>query len=207
MLAANLRRGYDTTEIENLDMESNGRMAVNPELAELFYQASVDAFIAFRQQFPDETVFAFVLSTIDDAIYVNCSINSRESHQRRLAERGYDESHEDALETKWCSCEWENEYYGSEFFEAGNRLLNDLYEKSSEADEFPAFNKSVVDSMIEALVRLRKSGAISNPGDPIEIAMFATIYDSFSAEEVHRRSAKLLNSPELCKTFLPVIGS
>jgi len=36
--------------------------------------------------------------------------------------------------------------------------------------------------------------------------MFATIYDSFDAESLHRRSAELLNSPEAAAELLAVIG-
>ncbi|MCC9606662.1 DUF4303 domain-containing protein [Blastopirellula sp. JC732] len=180
-------------------------MASQPELVDLFYDAAEKAFAAWRAENPTETVFAFVLSTIDDAIYVSGSVNSLESHERRLAERGYDASHEYAADTKWGPWEWENEYIGSEYFQVADQRLGELSEEMGEK-KHAKFKKTVTDSMVEALVRLRNSGAISNPGDPIEIALFATIYDSCDAEGLQRRSGKLLNSPELCAEFLEVIN-
>ena len=181
-------------------------MKADSELIDLIYTASVQAFADWRKANPSERVFAFALSTIDDAIYVNASLNSDESHQRRLTERGIDASSAYGLDTKWGPWEWENEYTGQTHFSPVDERLKQMYEKYSAEDNFATFRATVFDSMVEALLRLKNNGVISNDGDTSGITMFATVYDSFDAEALHRRSAELLNSPEASKELLAAIG-
>jgi len=80
-----------------------------------------------------------------------------------------------------------------------------MYEQYAEGS-FAAFRSTVFDSMLRALLKLRENAIVTNDGDPSGIVMFATIYDSFDAESLHRRSAELLNSPEAAAELLAVIG-
>jgi len=180
-------------------------MKSDATLTELIYDSSVRAFQDWRKAHPTERVFAFALSTLDDAIYVNANLNSEESHQRRLAERELDPSSAYGLDTKWGPWEWENEFTGQIHFATVDERLKSMYDQCAE-DSFADFRSTVFESMLQALVKLRENSMITNGNDPTGIVMFATIYDSFAAESLHRRSAELLNSPEAVSELLSVIG-
>ncbi|MCA9113100.1 MAG: DUF4303 domain-containing protein [Planctomycetaceae bacterium] len=174
-------------------------------LTELIIKASTQAFADWRAAFPDERVFAFALSTLDDAIYVNASLNSEESHARTIAKRELEPSSAHALDAKWGPWEWENEFTGQSHFNSVDDRLKQMYDEMHE-DSFAEFRTTVLDSMLQALVQLKDEGIITNNGNPTGIALFATIYDSFQAEEMHRRSAEMLNSQEAAAELLSVIG-
>ena len=180
-------------------------MASDSTLTQLIYTASVRAFEEWRESHPTEQVFAFALSTLDDACYVNANLNSVESHQRRLAERPLDASSPLGLDTKWGPWEWEYEYTGQAHFAEVDDRLAQMSEEVSD-DSFPAFRVTVFDSMLQALVDLRENAIITNHGDQSGIVMFATIYDSFDADTMHRKSAELLNPADATEELLSVIG-
>lgn len=180
-------------------------MKSDPLLTDLIYNASVRAVRDWRDAHPTERIFAFALSTLDDAIYVNANLNSEESHQRRLAERKLDPTFDYELDTKWAPWEWENEYTGQAHFAPVDEQLKKMYDKYSET-AFAEFRSMVFESMLDALIRLRDNSIITNGNDSTGIVMFATIYDSFDAESLHRRSAERLNSPEAISELLSVIG-
>lgn len=180
-------------------------MTHDPTLTMLIYSSSVRAFEDWRTANPTEQVFAFALSTLDDAIYVNASLNSVESHRRRLNERQLEETSAYGLDTKWGPWEWENEFIGRQHFAVVDNRLRDMYEESADAS-FPAFRSTVFVSMLKALVMLRENAIITNDGDQSGIVMFVTIYDSFDAEAMHRKSAELLNSEKTAEEFLSIFG-
>ena len=180
-------------------------MTIDATLTNLIYDACVRAFQDWRSANPTERVFAFALSTLDDAIYVNANLNSEESHQRRLAERNLDPDSAYGRDTKWGPWEWENEYTGQMHFAPVDERLKQMYDQCAEG-EFPRFRTTVFDSMLQALLKVRENSIVTNNGDPSGIVMFATIYDSFDAESLHRKSAELLNAPEAISELLSVIG-
>ena len=180
-------------------------MDVDSTLIDLIYDASIRAFRDWREEHPSEHVFAFALSTPDDAIYVGASLNSVESHQRRLRERQLDPESPYGLDAKWGPWEWENEYIHPGHFTVVDDRLKRMYDDRHEND-FSGFRRTVLDSMVAVLVKLRDHAAINNNGGQSDVILFATIYDSFSAEAMHRRSAELLNCPEAVTELLAVIG-
>jgi hypothetical protein len=180
-------------------------MTFDSTLTEVIYGACVRAFQDWRKANPTERVFAFALSTLDDAIYVNANLNSEESHQRRLAERNLDADSPYGRDTKWGPWEWENEYTGQIHFAPVDERLKQMYDECPDG-EFARFRSTVFDSMLQALVRVRENSIVTNDGDPSGIVMFATIYDSFDAESLHRKSAELLNAPDDVSELLSVIG-
>lgn len=175
----------------------------NPLLSELIYQASVKAFQNWRLKNPTERVFAFALSTLDEATYVDANVNTLESHQRLLTKKNLDPNSEYGLSAKWVPCEWENEYICREHFTTIHNHLRKMYENDGKKD-FGNFRQMVFDSMLEALIKLRKNRDITNDGDADGIVLFSTIYDSFSDETMIRRSAKLLNSPNKISELISV---
>ncbi|MCA9027399.1 MAG: DUF4303 domain-containing protein [Planctomycetaceae bacterium] len=180
-------------------------MTIDATLTELIYDSSVRAFRHWRTANPTERVFAFALSTLDDAIYVNANVNSEESHRRRLAERNLEPDSAYGRETKWGPWEWENEYTGQVHFAPVDERLKQMYEHCADG-EFGRFRTTVFDSMLQALLKLRENSIVTNNGDPTGIVMFATIYDSFDAESLHRKSAELLNAPDIISELISVIG-
>ena len=136
-------------------------MNVDSALVDLIYDASIRAFRDWRQEHPSEHVFAFALSTIDDGIYVSASLNSIESHQRRLRERQLDPESDFGLDTKWGPWEWENEYIHPNRFTVVDDLLKRMYDDRHE-NNFDGFRQTVLDSMVAALVKLREHAAITN---------------------------------------------
>ncbi len=170
-------------------------------LTELIFKASLQAFADWRAASPDERVFAFALSTIDDAIYVNASLNTEESHDRTIAKRELEQSSAYALDAKWGPWEWENEYTGQLHFTSVDDRLKQMYDEMHE-DAFAEFRATVLDSMLQALVQLKDEGVVTNKGDSTVITLFATIYDSFQADEMHRRSAQMLNSQQAAAVIL-----
>jgi hypothetical protein len=185
-------------------------MTADPSVSELIYTAAALAYEEWRKEHPSERLFAFVLSSLDDAIYVNVGLNTIESHERRLADRKIEGDSAFGRDTKWGCWEWEHEFIGSrDIFSVLFARLKEMYEQWP--GEFSEFKAMVFDSMFAALIQLRENSVISNAGNSSGILMYATVYDSYSAEELHRKSAEFLNPPELVppaivREFLATVG-
>ena len=181
-------------------------MKPDTALSELIYKSSVQAFEEWRLAFPEERIFTFAISTIDDANYVNASINSIESYNRKLLKRKIEPHSPAGLDAKWGPWEWENEYIGKSYFSVVDEKLNQMYESHSDRNLFHEFRITVFESMLLTLDKLRRNAVISNFGDCANIVLFATVYGSPDAKRLHRRSASFFHDPSETAEFLVVMG-
>lgn len=169
-------------------------------LPQLVAQGARAAFDELREEHPDETFFAFVLSTHDDASAVGASANSEEAleavRKKRRVRSG--SRLEEAL--RWSPVEWKHELVGNAAFERANGAIAKQYERLEEKD-FPAFAEHVRSSMQEALALLDGDGYWGKGRARGKVTLFITIYDSASTEEVEDDSARALNPPAVYRRF------
>lgn len=168
----------------------------DPSLVTAIATAARNAFTEWRKTHQDEHVFAFALTTIDDARYVSASVNTEESFRRALEKSGIQPDSPDALYYKWGPWEWEHEFIESSQFEGLDRQINAMYDEMHE-NKFQAFRQSVLEAMIQALIDLRGEGVFRETPGTTPIVLFATIYDSSDAEPLQLISAQAAN-PEGC---------
>lgn len=189
----------------------------DPFLARAIADASCAAFADWRRKHPKENVFAFALSTIDDAIYVSAALNTEESHRRALKKQGLDANSKAAAWRRWSPTEWEFEFLAPSHFKQIDKRLKQMYEVAVEANEaevqagkeekaFGEFRETVFESMIAGLVLLRTEGQIPDLPRSERVTFFAMIYDSFSSERIERASAVAANSPDCRAEYLASIS-
>lgn len=164
--------------------------------------AARTAFTEVLKAHPEETFFAFVLSTLDDAGYVSASVNSLENHQSLVDDKGLEVPSPDDEYYRWTPCEWgDYEYVGStENFDQVADLLQAKYDKMAEVN-FAAYGKGVLDSMQGALATLDSEEFWGTGADRERVTLFVTVYDSESTEKVEDQSAKALNPPSTYAQF------
>lgn len=104
-----------------------------------------------------------------------------------------------------CPWEWKNEYIHPGHFTVVDNRLKRMYD-DRHGNNFSGFRRTILDSMVAALVKLREQAAINNNRGHQDTILFATIYSSFSAEAMHPRSAELLNRPEDMTELLAITG-
>jgi hypothetical protein len=170
-------------------------------LAEAIAAAARNAFSEWRKTRQDERVFAFALSTIDDAIYINASVNTEESHRRTLGKSRVQLDAPEALYYKWGPWDWEYEYIAPSHFRSVDERLKAMYDKMHKTG-FEAFRGRVFEAMLQALVLLRTEFAIPETPETAPVILFATIYDSHDAEGLQFRSAQAANPPDCVSEFL-----
>ncbi len=170
-------------------------------LAEAIAAAARSAFSEWRQAHQDERLFAFALSTIDDALYVNASVNTEESHRRTLARSRIQLDAPEALYYKWGPYDWEYEYIAPSHFKSLDERIKVMYDKMHKT-EFETFRQRVLEAMVQALILLRTENAIPGTPNASPVVLFATIYDSSDAKELQHRSAQAANPVDCLAEFL-----
>ncbi len=163
------------------------------EIAEELAKASRKAFDETRAAHEDETFFAYVLMTYDDANSVGACMNSVENHRSMMEEYGIDSPSADADHFCWTPAEWgQHEFVGNAHFaEVDKRIAEES--KKAGPDGFAAHKESLLTAMYQALTAL-ESEAFWGKGDArAAVTVFVTLYDSALAEEVEDLSAKMLN--------------
>lgn len=203
-------------------------------LEEAINGAAGKAFAAAVASHPEHDFFAFALTTLTNAQYVECSLNSVRNLQSILSEAGPSDEQMKAY-YKWYPNEWgEFEYYAQRergFFSGVNELLDrieretDAYalakfglikspsdERDAHYEEFWAINDKrrhhVFDAMTSALVALDRVGCFGEGEVRRGRIIFADIYDDEFGEELRTQSANAINagraSPALLQEFLHV---
>lgn len=169
-----------------------------------------DIAAAARQSFSDllarhggETFYAFALYTDEDCITVAPAANSLEQHQATLAMLDKPDRQERAY-YQWASPEWAYEAWASEpFHPISSQLRAACAAVSGDATAFVAFKAQVRQAMIEALKRLDAEELFGRHRQgPSSAVLFITAPDCEDTEAMEDHSARLLNRPEVCKTFL-----
>ena len=170
-------------------------------LCDAIATAAKSAFVETLKAKPNEQLFVFVLSTLDDATYVSASVNSEENHRKVLSESGVltDSAEEEYF--RWTPGEWaENEYIGQEHFKPVDALLEAMCAEMGE-DGFDDYRKGVLQAMQDALARLDAEQLWGTGEDRENVTLFVTIYDSDDMGELEEKSARALNPPATFARF------
>lgn len=146
---------------------------------------------------PNESFFAFALTTTSDRDYVSASLNSAQNLDAILANIG-EHSAAETQYYKWFPNEWGRfEYYSQEpggIWRDVDKRLSELLNASEQVGEFSSFRKHVVDAMISALASLDRQGCFGEGDIRKARIIFADVYDDKDSEFVRGRSVPLLNA-------------
>lgn len=168
--------------------------------------AARQAFLSAVADNPDHEFFAFALTTLSGAEYIECSLNSEKNLQKilaaarpRLAPEHY---------YKWYPNEWGDfEFYGQrerDFFASVQELLKKIEGRAGDR-KFAARRKYVFDSMISALQALDDEGCFGGGEARRNRIVFADVYDDEESSELRNRSIHEINvgktSPALIEDF------
>jgi hypothetical protein len=196
--------------------------------------AAGKAFASAIERHPEHNFFAFALTTLTNAQYVECSLNSERNMARVLSDAGPSDEGLKAY-YKWYPNEWgEFEYFrqgAEDYFSGVNELLgriesetdayalskfgltkNPFKEGDAHYAEFWEINDRrrhyVFDAMTSALVALDRAGCFGEGEVRRGRIIFADIYDDEFGEELRTQSANAINagraSPALLQEFLHV---
>lgn len=162
---------------------------------------------AARQSFSDllaqhggETFYAFALYTDEDCYTVVPAANSLEPYRAKMAGLRNAGPQELAY-YRWASAEWAYEDYASApFHPICNRLGEACAAVSGDEAAFAAFKAHVHQAMTEALKLLDAEGFFGRHRQGA--VLFITSSDFDESRAMEDCSARLLNPPEICETFL-----
>lgn len=158
-----------------------------------------------QRRYPGHAFYAFVLSTVDDAVFVAASANSLQNHQKNCEEKGLEVGTPEEEHYCWAACDWGDlEYVGADVFDPASSLMAEIIrweEEDMEAVDWTRRRDGVFQAMIDGLGRAASSGVFGSEQERATMTLFVTIYDSFSAEEIEDESARILNSPEVYEQF------
>lgn len=174
-----------------------------PALTNDITAAARQSFSTLLAQHGDEAFYAFALYTDEDCTTVAPAANSLEQYQATLATLEKPGRQERAY-YQWASPEWAYEAWAWEPFQPISRQLHAARAAaSSDATALAAFKAQVHQAMTEALGRLDGEGLFGRYRQgPHSAVLFITAPDADDTEAMEDRSARLLNRPEVCRTFL-----
>jgi hypothetical protein len=146
----------------------------------------------------DERLYVICLQTAEDGISVGAGANTEEGYSARCAFEAEleDMTPEYRSYLRWSPAEWRFEVVGDTHYAAVNRDLSVLLTDSD--INFTAHFARLIQTMTDGLAYLRKERAdmLTN------VALFVTVSDSETAEEVERQSAGLLNPQSISNALL-----
>jgi hypothetical protein len=157
------------------------------------------SFTEVRDGHPDETFYAFALSTDDGVMSIGPGANSEEAFQRTAGSYGYSDP-ADLAYLRWSTAEWAYEGAGGKHFRAVYDLLNGPSREDDEKD-FAAFKVKVLAAMVEGLRDLDASGFFGSGDARGQITLFVALSDSDMSPDVEDDSAQKLNPAPVYARF------
>jgi uncharacterized protein DUF4303 len=181
-------------------------------------EAVAHTFRAVRAAHPTDSIYAFALYTVEDAIGVNPSVNSEEAYRRTVVRETAEEVKTKWLESngislegfllgdhRWSAPAWEYDCDESEGFDLVNELINNdgtgVYDEE-DALGFEKFKAGVLASMLLGLQDVITAGRFGAGAGMSSLTFFCSIADSEDAIWFEEDSARRLNSAASFKAFV-----
>ncbi|MBY7903819.1 DUF4303 domain-containing protein [Vibrio fluvialis] len=158
------------------------------------FKATVEVLSKLISEHKNEKIYAFALYTDGGAMTVSVSANSEERLNLILDEDS-DKSKENQNYYKWATSEWAYESYDDYLY---CELCKEL-RHSSDRENFFNFRNSLITSMTNVLVRVRKemlNDALAS------ITMFVSVTDDDDSEYIENESSEKINEIALHENFL-----
>ncbi|THJ30303.1 DUF4303 domain-containing protein [Lampropedia aestuarii] len=147
----------------------------------------------------NENIYAFILYTDNDCYTILPAANSLEMYEKKIKDDEVDDEQE-LIAYKWSSAEWAYESLYDEKFSKISIQLSEASTQASASNKFEEFKIYVHNCMINALKSLDEGGFFENPRKNLTLFISSSEYDE--SIEMENSSAKILNPPEIYKSFL-----
>jgi len=168
-------------------------------LTDKIIDAAKHTFSMLIQEYPSETLYAFILYT-DEACYtVLPAANSVQIYNKRIMEESADDK-QDRTFYRWTSAEWGYEAVYDEKFLPICERLSQLSEKMSECGKFLVFKQQVHQCMANALKYMDKEGFFGKRRADLILYISSSNYDE--AILMEDKSAQYLNPADKYQVFL-----